>query len=48
MVNEQPDFGIFIPGPQSRGTYDYLEKYKLLNKPYILYDFNMRTFTYYD
>lgn len=48
MVNYGPDFGIFIPGPTSTGTYDCLQKYKLLHKPYILYDFNKRTFTYYE
>src|SRR5688572_29717890 len=47
MVNENPDFGIFIPGPNSRGTYDCLEKSKLLNKPYILYDFKKKTFNHY-
>lgn len=45
MVNDNPDFGIFIPIKTSRGTYDCLEKYKSLGKPYILYDFNKRTFT---
>ena len=47
MVNDGPDIGIFIPGPDSTGTYDCLEKYKKLNKPYILYDFNKNCFSLY-
>ncbi len=45
MVNQKPEFGIFIPGPNSIGTYDCLERFKLLNKPYLLYNFNTRTYT---
>lgn len=48
MINDKPDFGIFIPGEESRGTYDCLEKYKLTNKPYILYHYEKRTFTLHE
>lgn len=45
MVNSKPDYGIFIPSVNSRGTYDCLQRYKILNKPYILYNPEEREFT---
>ncbi len=44
MIKEDPDFGVFIPGPKSKGTYDCLNKFLLLNKPYIIYNYETRTF----
>lgn len=45
MVNSAPDFGIFIPSLTSKGTYDCLNRYQMLNKPYILYDPKEEKFT---
>jgi SLOG family YspA-like protein len=38
MVNEQPDYGVFIPSVNSIGTYDCLQRFKQLHKPGIVYD----------
>jgi len=44
MVDMIPDYGIFIPSVDSVGTYDCLNRFKKLNKPYILYDVNKKEF----
>lgn len=38
MINENPDFGFFIPSKESKGTYDCLERFKKINKPGLVYN----------
>lgn len=38
MINENPDFGLFIPSTSSIGTIDCYNKFLKLNKPGLIYD----------